>query len=131
MSVRLALQNHLEALGEFSTAYEGITYKPQTNTPYQRINLLRAEPDNTALGSAYFREVGIFQVSLFYPMGTGVNLIEQRAETIREHFKRGTGLTNGNVTVRITKTPNVKSVLRDDDRLSLVIDIPYQREVFI
>jgi hypothetical protein len=130
MSVRLALQNHLESLGAFSTAYEGVSFTPTNNVPYQRLNLLRAEVDNTALGSAYYREVGIFQVTLFYPLNQGSNPIETRAELIRNHFKRGTGLTNGGRVVRITRTPNVKQIIRDDDRLLLVIDIPYQSEVF-
>jgi hypothetical protein len=130
MSVRLALQNHLEALGAFATAYEGLSFTPTNNVPYQRVNLLRAEPDNLALGSAYHREVGVFQVTLFYPMGAGTNLIEAKAEAIKTHFKRSTGLTNGGRTVLITRTPNVKQVSVDDDRLSLVIDIPYMSEVF-
>lgn len=130
MSLRLALQNHLEALGAFSTAYEGVAFTPVNNVAYQRINLLRAQPDNTALGSAYHRELGIFQVTLFYPMGSGTNAIEARAESIKTHFKRGTGLTNNGRVVSITNTPNVKEVSRDEDRLSLVIDIPYMSEVF-
>jgi hypothetical protein len=81
---------------------------PVVGTPYQRVNILFAEPDNTEISASY-QERGILQVTLFYPAKAGTAR-QPRAELIRSTFYRGRSLTAvDGVTVTIDRTPRNRS----------------------
>ena len=97
-SVRIALETKLATITPaLSTAYENVPFTPVTGTPYQRAYLMPATPANPTMGDGYYREQGIFQVSLFYPLQAGPKTAADRAELIRAAFKRGTTLTTGGI----------------------------------
>lgn len=113
-----------------TTEYENTAYTPVVATPYQKTNLLPAAPDNASLGSAYYREIGVFQVTLRYPQGTGAGAAELRAEAIIQHFKRGTSMTEDSQTVLVLRTPTKSPAFMDGDRYCIPISIFYQSEIF-
>lgn len=123
LEVRTALETALSAITPtFSTAWENVDFTPVAGTPYQKAHLLLADPDNKAFGASY-QEQGIFQVNLFYPLGTGSAVIETRAKLIRSTFYRGMSFTSGGVTVRISKTPSIGAGSRDGDRWMVPVKI--------
>lgn len=85
------------------------TVKP--GTAYQAAFLMPGLTENPAMGSGVGsgldREVGTFQVSLYYPLKAGAGVAEAKAETIRLHFPRGLVLLSGNVRLVIASTPSV------------------------
>lgn len=122
--VRSALQAKLNAMSpSLATAWENVPYTPVEGTPYQAAYVMPATPENPTMGDDYYREQGIFQISLFYPIQVGTAVAEARAELIRTTFKRGTSMTSGGVTVRIDKTPDISPGRRDDDRWHIPVKI--------
>lgn len=102
---------------------------PAPSIPYQQAYLLTAEPDNPEIGGGY-REQGIFQVSLRYPLFSGSLLSETRAELIRGVFYRGASFIKDTVTVTIEKTPEVGQGKIDGDRYFLPVRIRYYANIF-
>lgn len=124
--VRSALQAKLDGMSPaLATAWENVDYVPVTGTPYQAAYVLAAEPDNPTMGDDYYREQGIFQISLFYPIKVGTAVSEARAELIRTTFKRGTSMTSGAVTVIINKTPEISPGRVDGDRWHIPVKIRF------
>jgi hypothetical protein len=128
--IRAALEQHLAAMTPaLSTAYENVQFSSTGGVPYQRVNLMTARPDNSTMGALLYRELGIFQVSLCYPLNSGPAAAEARAQLIRVQFKRGTTLTNGAITVNVTETPAISNAMVDTDRYVIPVSIPWQSYV--
>ena len=123
-SVRTALETKLNAISPaLATAWQNVGYTPVTGTPYQACYLMPATPDNPTLGDGFYREQGILQVSLFYPLQAGPQTAEVRAELIRAAFKRGTAMTSGSVKVLVDRTPEIGQGRVDDDRWMIPVKI--------
>lgn len=126
-AIRGALQSWLAGMSPaLPTAWENVEFTPAQGTPYQRVNLLAADPDNTTQGPAMFIEVGIFQVTLNYPAGAGYVAAEARAEAVRSRFKRGTTLTQDGVRVHIIRTPAIAPAIQEPGWYSIPVGIRWQ-----
>jgi hypothetical protein len=126
VSVRAALEVKLSAMTPaLVIAWENAPYTPVAGTPYQAAYLLPATPDNPTMGDSFYREQGIFQVSLFYPLQVGPKAAADRAELIRTTFKRGTSMVSGTVTVRVARTPEIGQGRVDGDRWHVPVRIVY------
>jgi hypothetical protein len=126
VSIRAALETLLATITPaLATAYENAPYTPVAGTPYQAVYLLTAPPDNPTVGDNFYREKGIFQVTLNYPLQTGSAAAAARAELIRAAFKRGTTLTSGSDTVKIDTTPEISQGRVDGDRWALPVRITW------
>jgi hypothetical protein len=129
-AIRKALEVKLAAMSPaVATVYENTEYTPVAGTPYQRANLLPAEPDNSTQGSTYYREQGIFQVTLCYPQKVGPGTALARAEALRTHFKRGTTMEKDGLTVIVMRTPNIMPAYIEADRYCIPVSIQYQCDV--
>ena len=123
-SVRAALETKLNAITpSLATAWQNIGYTPVTGTPYQACFVMPAIPSNPTLGDDFYREQGIFQISLFYPLLEGAQDAEARAQLIRTTFKRGTAMTSGSVSVLVNTTPEIGQGRADDDRWHIPVKI--------
>jgi hypothetical protein len=124
INVRAALETKLNGMTPaLPTVWENTPYTPVVGTPYQQAWLLPATPDNPTLGDGFYREQGIFQITLMYPLQAGSAAAAARAELIRTTFKRGTSMVSGAVTVRIDKTPEISSGRVDGDRFAVPVKI--------
>jgi hypothetical protein len=124
ISVRAALEAKLNAMTPaLSTAWENVPYTPVNGTPYAQVWLLPATPDNPTMGDGYYREQGIFQINLMYPLLAGTLTAATRAQAIRTAFKRGTSMTSGAVTVIVDRTPEIGIGRIDGDRWFLPVKI--------
>lgn len=129
-SIRKALETRLAALSPaVATQYEGVAFQPVNGTPYQRANLLPGQPDNSEQGSQNYLEVGVFQVTLCYPLANGTGDVGARAELLRQHFKRGTTMTQDGINVIVIRTPAVAAGYPDGDRYKVPVSITYQAHV--
>lgn len=130
--IRQACEQHLAALpgGALATAYANAPFAPVNGTPYQRVALLPAEPDNAMLGTASFFELGTLQITLCYPLGQGAKAAEDMAQRLRLHFKRGTTLLHASgLQVLVTHTPAVAPALLEPDRYCVPVSVRYQAQV--
>jgi hypothetical protein len=125
--IQAAFEQRLETLTPaVATAYENVTFSPVAGQPYQRINMLVNRPVDHAVTLDVTEERGIFQVSLFYPQGTGRGASQARAELIKALFKPPLTLTNGAVKVDINKTVHVGGGMPDGDRWMVPVSIYWQ-----
>jgi hypothetical protein len=106
-------------------AYENVPFTPTTGVPYASVYLLPATPANPTTGDGYYREQGIFQITLRFPLQAGPKTAAGKAEAIRTAFKRGTTLTSGTVNVIIDRTPEIGEGRVDGDRWSVSIKIKW------
>lgn len=89
VNIRAALETALNAMSPaLATAWENVAFAPVAGTPYQRINLLLASPENIEFSRTH-REIGYMQVKLMYPLQTGTAAVSARVELIRSTFYRG------------------------------------------
>jgi hypothetical protein len=124
VSIRAALESKLNGISPaLATAWENAPYTPITGTAYQRVWLLVAEPGNPTFGDDYYREQGILQVTLYYPLQTGSGTAAARADLIRTTFKRGTSMTSGSNTVIVYRTPEISNGRVEGDRWALPVRI--------
>lgn len=129
--VRNALEIKLNSiLPALATSWQNVKYTPVTGIPYQAAYVMPATPANPTLGDGFYREQGIFQISLFYPLLTGSQTAETRAELIRKAFKRGTSMTSGGVKVVVDKTPEIGQGRADDDRWHIPIKIRWSAGMY-
>lgn len=130
VAIRAALETRLGTMSPpLATAYENKSYTPTTGTPFQRVNLLPASPDNQTLSPDYHLELGLFQVTLCYPKNAGPNDAQARAEAVKTHFARGLSLTEGALTIIITRTPVIAPAFLDDAFYCIPITIQYQCDI--
>lgn len=128
--IRKALEKRLNGMTPaLATAWENASFTPVTGTPYQRVNLLPATPDNPTIGGNYYLAQGIFQVTLCYPKGGGPSLSAARAEMVKSRFQRALSMTESGVTVTITRTPAIMPAFIDDDRYCIPISIRYHAHI--
>ena len=128
--IRRALEMHLNAMAPaLDTAYENASYAPVTGRPYQRVTMIYGPPDDRVMGCDRYREIGIFQVTLCYPVNKGPNPAQDRADAIRAWFKRRTVLENGGQYVSILETPKKQTLGNIDDRYNVAVSISYSADV--
>jgi len=125
-AIRGALQTHLLTLGwADETAFEGRTFTPAADEPYQQVATLFAEPNSYGLGDGAL-ERGIFQVSLRYPVSRvaedGIGQVTARAEAIRAAFPKN--LTVGGV-VKVARRPEITRLGVDGDRDVTIIRVRF------
>lgn len=99
------------------TGYEGVSFTPPQNQMYQLCQLDILAPDDPVYSANYHRERVQFQVFIIGPVNKGTGDVLTRAELIRQEYKKGTSLQEGNVLIRILTTPQIQSVAVAQDRL--------------
>lgn len=113
------------------TAWENVSFQTTSGVGYQQCFLLPAKPANPTFGAPFHRELGIYQINLFYPQAQGTGLITQRAELIRSTFPRNSTFVNNGIYTIISETPEIGNPSVDsDDRFMLPVKLPYYANVF-
>lgn len=128
--VRVAFNTHYASLLDpttINTVDENEKFDPASATgPYETIHMLPGTPENAAMGSSSgVWRVGFFQVTLYYPAGQGTKAAALRAQAIAARFARGTTLTSGSITVKLTKPVDIKRSRLEGERYVLPVQIPF------
>lgn len=132
LKVSAAFEKRLGTIANnISTAYENVPFTPVTGTPYQRVRLLPATPENPTLGDGYYREVGFFEIVLFYPLNSGRNAAQTKAEQIKAYFPRGLTMTEAGINVVVPRTPTIATATQLNDRYVIPITVEYYAEIFV
>lgn len=125
VAIRAALQLALDAVvPALSTSWENAQFNPVSGTPYQKVELLRARPITPTMDK-FRQELGVMQVTLFYPLNAGTGAAEARAELIRNTFEKGNRYANSGVNVTIESSPHIMAGSRDGDRWMVPVRVPY------
>ena len=122
--IRSALFKAITLMPQLDTAWPNRKFTPKVNLPYQAINIMYGEPENTSYGECH-REVGFLHVVLRYPAGVGTKGINQRAELIRDTFFRGHTLVKNDSKVIIQRTPEIMSGYNEEERYVVEVKIRF------
>lgn len=129
VKVKAALETALNGMSPaISTAWENVPFSPINGVAYQQAFLQLNPTENPEFSNGY-RESGILQVNLRYPINTGAAAALTRAELIRSTFKRGYSFSSGGVTVTIDKTPSIGSGAIVEDRYFLPVRVNFYANV--
>lgn len=112
------------------TAYDNFSYTPVAGTPFQRVTLVPALPDNSTFGDGHYQERGLLFIELHYPLGNGSVTAATRAELIRSTFSRGSSFTNSGVTVVVEKTPEIGQGYATDTFFVIPVRVRWYAEIF-
>lgn len=92
-----------KAVNSIDIKYPNKNYSPVEGTPFIKVDFLPATPFSAEIGTeALNRTFGIYQLTLNMPSGKGKYDTIQLLEALESYFKRGTVITYGGISVRIT-----------------------------
>lgn len=129
--IKKALEKRLALITpSIETAYEAVSFKPQNNIPYQRVQLIPRKPQNPTMGDGYYREVGEFQIFLAYPSNKGTAEVLARANLVQQHFARGTTILEDGLEIIIPRTPHITGSSIAGDRIIVPVIIQYSVGIF-
>ena len=108
-------------------AWENTKYTPAVGTIYFRVWLLPAESDVLTLGqSPWILRQGIFQVSVFAPIGTGFGVPKGKAAEIVAAFKSSTSFVYNGLSVTIEKSRVSGAIIEDDGWYQIPVSIRFR-----
>jgi hypothetical protein len=95
-SLQQALDEHLKTVTGLPPLNEENTRAvPKTNVAWSRSTFLPAVPLIESLGaSGKQRKQGLFQIDLYYPIGTGVADANEMADTVLSYFSSSADITS-------------------------------------
>ena len=118
IKIKKALERNLNSMSPvLPIAFEGVSFTPPEGEMYQSIQFRFETPDDRVISKDYHRERLTVQIAIIGINGFGANDVLERAEAVREQFKKGTVLIEDGVTVRILYTPQITGVAPAQDRL--------------
>lgn len=129
--ITLALSTQLGTLtGGYPIAWPNRAYKPTAGTSYLALNFLPAFTAQADLGTSGLNEnLGVAQVDIWQASvaagGDGWAAAYDKADQIAEHFKRGTKLVNGGITVTI-ESVEIGPQLNEDGWFQIPVSINYR-----
>ncbi len=131
----LAIKNALETFfnerfSDLPISWENHTFKPEADKPYQEVFFLFAEPDNPTMGDDFYRQRGIFQVTLRYPQNNGSRDAALRADAIRNTFHRGLSVAANDVTTIVDTTPQIGNGVNVENRYVVVVRVRFHADIF-
>ena len=131
--IRTALESRLNSWATAQSvpvAWQNVPYSPTTGTRYVRAAILPAETQNPIYGPDHRRLIGILQVDIVAPIGSGMGAIDTLAESICTEFARGTTLTQSGLTIIMDYSPSIGPSLIDEGWVYTPISIRYRADDF-
>lgn len=127
--IKQAFETDLMTFEPLPTEFENDDFDVP-NGPYRQVFFLWPRPENPTYGDGHYRQRGILQVSLHYPIGEGSGEADLSGGKYREHFARGLSLTGNGVTTIIDETPEVGSGSKQGDRYVVVVRVRFYADAF-
>ena len=130
IEIKKAAEKHLNTLTpSVPIAWESVSFTPPTGL-YERVQFIIQRPEDPVLGAGFHRERITMQVFCLGPTNKGTAEVLTRAELIRNHFKKGTVLTEGNVKIHILATPQIAGISVVTDKVICPVLIELVAEVY-
>jgi hypothetical protein len=112
------------------TTYQGQIYQVVPGVPYHKIYVITFKPEEPTQGGGFYREHGVFQVTLVYPPGRGDGALKARAQLIRSYFKKGMMFSYGGVNTTIFDTPEFGLFVENEDNVSMPVKIGFSADIY-
>lgn len=110
-----------------SVAYPNVAFTPDGTSPYVRLTIAKNTPVTASLsGGREPIRMGLFMVTVYWPVGAGIIAPSELAGTIRDAFAFGAKwVSNDGVEFRIVEEPTVKGDLVDGVYTEIPVVIPW------
>lgn len=130
--IRYLLESRLKTWADAQSpaipvAWQNVPFTPPA-TRYLRAWLLPAETGSETLDGAHRRYVGVFQVSVVVPQGTGPGAAEAIAEAIAALYPMNQLLSMTGLDVYIVGPMSVAQGLHSDDRYIVPVTCRYRAD---
>lgn len=130
IEIKKAAERHLNNLLPIvPIAWEGVSFTPPAGL-YERVQFTMQPPEDPVLGTGFHRERITMQVFCLGETNKGTAEVLTRAELIRQHFKKGTVLTEGSVKIHVLTTPQVAGISIVSDKVICPVLIELVAEVY-
>jgi hypothetical protein len=126
---KLQLEKRLrDSFPTLQIALEGVAFTaPEAMHLYCNFNIF--DPDDSTLGSRYYRENLEFVVYVSAPKNQGTGPALTQAGLIRQAFPRGLALDVDNTRVHLFCTPKISGTITAGSRVVIPVTIPVTVEV--
>lgn len=134
MIIRKLFESRLDAWAKpkgIVIAWENVPFDPPENSIYLRAFLLRAQTDSRDLAGDHRRYQGVFQVSVFAPIGGGAGRAETLAAEIVDLYPKKLPLVGDGLTVWITRPMSIHAAIQDDGSYVVPVSAGYRSEVYL
>jgi hypothetical protein len=130
IEIKRAAERKLQALTpSIPIAWESVSFEPPVGL-YQRVQFTIQTPDDPVLGTGFHRERLQMQVFVIGAGNKGTSEVITHAELIREHFKKGLVLQEGNIKIHVLRTPQVAGTTIASERIVCPVIIQLVAEVY-
>ena len=123
------LFDHAEAMTLPQTtgfAYPDVVFVPTNEQPYIRLSFLPNTPNTLAIGAGYIQHIGLFQMSIMWPVGSGISDSLETADTIQQEFDKGTRLISSSILVNVISRPTIGGQIIDGNRTMTPVTVEYR-----
>ena len=130
IEIKKAAERHLNSLTpQVPIAWEGVSFTPPAGL-HERVQFTIQPPEDPVLGTGFHRERLTMQVFCLGATNKGTAEVLTRAELIRNHFKKGTVLVEGNIKIHILTTPQIAGTSIVTDKVICPVLIELVAEVY-
>lgn len=126
--IHKALARKLEAVaGSLSIAvsWENVSFQPPTSGIFLEENFLPAESEDIFIQGTAAVHRGVYQVTVVYPLGKGVQVAEDIADKIAEQFPNNAIIDSANKRLFVNGFPSIFSGYPDTTAYRVPVSIPY------
>jgi hypothetical protein len=110
-------------------AYENVPFSEPSNGRYVAVHVLTGQGTQEDIcPSPRHRYQGLIQIRITVPANEGTELAKSYADTISALF-RSVSFSAGSSGTILCRTPSILSLGIQDGQFTLVISVPYQRDV--
>ena len=119
------VENHLKTIvPSIPIAFENVTFNPPSDgSKYLRCSLVTKKPDDTCIGSNYYRQPATFNIFVMDKLNIGTGSALDTAEIIQQLFNKKTTLEENNVRVQVLETPYIAGTAITTDRLVVPVSV--------
>ncbi len=105
-------------------AWEGVAYDPQTGRPYLRVSLSGYNRTPQGPGSnTIFLEMGVYSVTVVWPVGEGKAPLLAEADKIRAMFPRNLSLTLSGQAPLVVQATSLGPAFNSGDWLNVPVTV--------
>lgn len=111
----------------FPLSWRGFNFTPPSSGQWLRGGFFPNVTNRRTIGSDDpHQHLGLLQIAVHYPHGAGEQVMREKAGEVVAYFPCDLRLTEGGVTVRVTKRPQAAEVMKTDEDLFIPVTIDFE-----
>ena len=126
--IHKAFTRKLESIANALTvpvAWENVSFTPPASGIYIEENFLPAESEDLFIQGTAATHRGVYQVTVVYPLGKGVQAAEDLADKIAEYFPNNAIIDSANKRLFVNGFASIFSGYPDTTAYRVPVSIPY------